>query len=319
MKVATTLIVAFLIASPTQSAETRRAQYLMGTVCEIAVPESPGAEAQVDAAFAEAERIENLISTWRDSSELSRLNRSEITTLSPELARLLGDTLAWTKRTGGSFNPLVGPLIELWKTREAGTLPDAASIDKARATSDVRNVLRSGQRFTLRNGAAFEEGGFGKGYALDRMITLLRGPAMIDFGGQVVVSGAQTVAVADPSRRDHAVLELDLRDESVSTSSGSEKTFVADGRTFSHIFDPRTGEALPPRGSVSVISASAMTADVLSTALYVMGVEDGLRWADEHGIQAIFITSDQIIRVSNAVLEHERELRLIDPEFKIRD
>ncbi len=319
MRLVTTIIIAMLIGSPAQSAETRRAQYLMGTVCEIAVHESTEAEPQIDAAYAEAERIESLISTWRDSSELSRLNRGEITTVSPELARLLSETLAWTKDTGGAFSPLVGPMIALWKTRDAGRLPDAASIATARATSDAGNVLRSGRRFSLRNGAAFEEGGFGKGYALDRMIALLRAPAMIDFGGQVVVSGWQTVAIADPARRDHAVLELDLQDESVSTSSGSEKTFVADGRTFSHIFDPRTGEALPPRGSVSVISVSAMTADVLSTALYVMGVEDGLRWADEHGIQAIFMTPDQTIRVSSAVLEQKREVRLIDPEFKIKD
>ncbi len=150
--------------------------------------------------------------------------------------------------------------------------------------------LLSNGTIALANGAAFEEGAFGKGYALDRMLAAIHGDAIINFGGQIAVRGAHEVAIAHPLHRERPLVTLTLHDASLSTSSGSEKTFVAGGRRFSHLIDPRTGEALPPRGSVSVIDRSAFRADALSTALYVMGPERGLAWARAHDVVAIFIT-----------------------------
>ena len=94
------------------------------------------------------------------------------------------------------------------------------------------------------------------------------------------------MTIADPEHRETPLFRLTLRDASLSTSSGSEKPFVINGRVCTHIFDPRTGEALPPRGSVSVIASSALLADIYSTALYVMGAGEGLRWADANGVAA---------------------------------
>ena len=108
------------------------------------------------------------------------------------------------------------------------------------------------------------------------------GDAMINFGGQIAVRGTHEVAIAHPLHRDQPLVTLTLRDASLSTSSNSERG--------SHIIDPATGEALPPRGSVSVIDPSAFRADALSTALYVMGPERGLAWARAHDVTAIFIT-----------------------------
>jgi thiamine biosynthesis lipoprotein len=121
--------------------------------------------------------------------------------------------------------------------------------------------------------------------------------ALINFGGQIAsYNSPQHVAIADPARRDRPMLSVTLSQGSISTSSGSEKSFVIAGRRFTHILDPRTGDALPPRGSVSVIHQSALVADILSTALYVMGPAEGVRWARAHDVTAIFITdSGQII------------------------
>lgn len=275
----------------TAAALTTRAQYLMGTVCEISAP----ATADSDAAFAEGARIEAMISTWRDDSELSRVNRGEGAP-SPELAALLRQADAWRDRTGGAFDPRLGELIALWGTRAEGRVPSREEIASARRTT-------------------YEEGGFGKGYAIDRMLARLgAADAIINFGGQLAVRGAHRVVVADPEDRRKPVLELTLRDASLSTSSGSEKTFTAAGRRFSHILDPRTGEALPTRGSVSVIAGDAFTADVLSTALYVMGPEEGLRWAREHGVTAIFIDRHRI--TTSARID---DLRVLDRKFNIKD
>lgn len=218
-----------------------RAQYLMGTVCEVTANDP-------EAAFAEAKRIESFLSTWREDSELSRVNRGEVTKPSPELYALLHDAMAISRETDGTFDPLIG-------------------------------------RFTLpRRGAkgSIDEGGFGKGYALDRMLAAIGGDAIINFGGQIAVRGTHEVAIAHPLHRDQPILTLTLRNASLSTSSDSEHP--------GHIIDPATGQSVPPRGSVSVIDPSAFRADALSTALYVMGPERGLAWARAHDVTAIFIS-----------------------------
>jgi thiamine biosynthesis lipoprotein len=269
-------------------------------VCEVSVPPSPAAQQQIESAFAEAARIERFLSTWHDDSELSRLNAHALTVVSPELRDLLRQTVEWAHTTGGAFNPLVKPLLDAWRIRDGGAVPDDVALAAATSRADLNNIAFGGS-VELRNGAQFEEGAFGKGYALDRMLITLRGTgataALINFGGQIAsYNSLQEVAIADPERRERPMLSVTLSHGSISTSSGSEKSFAIAGRRFTHIIDPRTGEALPPRGSVSVIHESALVADILSTALYVMGPAEGVRWARDHDVTAIFITgSGQII------------------------
>jgi thiamine biosynthesis lipoprotein len=275
------------------AAEITRARYLMGTVCEI----TAGSEAQIQSAFAEASRIESMISTWRDDSELSRLNRGEIVTPSPELAALLETAMRWSRDTEGAFDPRVRGLIDAWRTRDHGAIPTESQLAEARKRRDM------------------EEGAFGKGYAIDRMLAHVDGEAVINFGGQLGVRGRSRVTIADPAHRDRTVVAFNMTHGSLSTSSGSEKSFTVSGRRFSHIFDPRTGQALPPRGSVSVVHASALVADILSTALYVMGPDEGMRWARVHGITAVFIDEQGVIRLSAPLDGFE----VLDHHFRLKD
>lgn len=285
------LIAALAIVPVTQAEVLQRGRYLMGTVCEVAA-EKPE---QIERAFAEAERIEGMLSTWTDASELARVNRGEIAP-SDELNALLFKARLWSKRTGGAFDPRIKALVDAWNIRDK----------PARPAKFVKNEQ-------------IEEGAFGKGYALDRMLALLDGEAMINFGGQIIVRGKRAVTIADPVARDKPAIALTIENVSLSTSSGSEKTFEVDGVRLSHILDPRTGEALPPRGSVSVIADDALTADILSTALYVMGEDDGLRWAGAHGVAAIFINPSNHVRLSAAARERARGLELLDRNFSLKD
>jgi thiamine biosynthesis lipoprotein len=267
-----------LIPITASAVEVSRARYLMGTVCEISAPAG-----EIDAAFAEASRVERLLSTWRDDSELSRLNRGDTSAASPELQSLIDRVILWRDRTGGAFEPRIRPLIDAWRTRGEGAVPSRETIQRSLA------LIESGR-------APIEEGGFGKGYAIDRMLGTIDAPhVVINFGGQIAVRGESRVSIADPGHRNEPIVDLTLRNASLSTSSGSEKSFVLGGRRFTHIIDPRSGEALPPWGSVSVIANDALTADILSTALYVMGPEEGLRWANANDVSALFIISPRLI------------------------
>jgi thiamine biosynthesis lipoprotein len=300
LKAAGALLAIAVTAMPLRAETVQRARYLMGTMCEVSVQAAH--EAEIEAAFAEAARIEKLISTWRPESELSRLNAGSISAPGAELGSLLALADEWTRATNGAFSPRVKGLVDVWRTRESGTMPDRAAIARALQSSQI------------------EEGGFGKGYAIDRMLALMTASdATVNFGGQIATRGVLTVGIADPEDRERAVIELTLDNASISTSSGSEKTFEHAGRRFSHIFDPRTGEALPPRGSATVIASSATAADILSTALYVMGEEDALRWADANDIAAVFINSHRQIRLSREARERARDLRVIDRTFSVKE
>jgi thiamine biosynthesis lipoprotein len=337
MKTAALVLFLAIALSPRPAEAVMRARYLMGTICEIEADDA----GEIDAAFDEGARVERLISTWRDDTELARLNRGELTQVSPELYALLRDAMAVAHNTGGTFNPLVRPLIDLWRTRGEGRVPNEAARKEAVARVALGNAQLCGGRtivsgsandstpktrfaesdrvdgqdcpsptghdcpsatIRLANHAQFEEGGFGKGYALGKMLEKITAPhAVLNFGGQLLVRGSARVAIAHPLHRDRPLVALTLTNASLSTSSGSEKAFLVDGVRFSHILDPATGMALPPRGSVSVIDASPFVADALSTALYVMGPERGLAWARAHQVTAIFITETAEMTTSSPI------------------
>ena len=278
MRLATTLFVALALVPTISRSAVQRARYLMGTVCEVAVADAPGADAKIEAAFAEAARVEAMLSTWSDASELARVNRGEAP--GDELRALLDETLAWRKRTNGAFDPQLGRVI-------------------------------ASHRVACTTDACWEEGAFGKGYALDRMLARLSGDeAVIDFGGQILARGELRVSIADPQDRKKPILAFTLHDASLSTSSNSEQR---------HLIDPRSRKLLPARGSVSVLADDALTADILSTALFVMGEDDGLRWADANGVAAIFINPHRIVRRSARARERVRDLELLDRNFKLKD
>ena len=288
-----TIIVALALAVPvTVSAATQRARYLMGTVCEVAA-ERPE---QIELAFTEAKRVEEMLSTWTDSSELARVNRGA--TPSAELKALLERTLDWSKKTDRAFDPRIGHLIERVSSR-------AKSRDPLRLHEE-RSIGRGSFDFARDDTPVlFEEGAFGKGYALDRMLPLVDGNALINFGGHLIVRGNHDVTIADPANRDTPVLALTIADASLSTSAGA------------HILDPRSGKSVGDRGSVSVIANDALTADILSTALYVMGEDDGLRWAAHHGVAAIFINNERIVRLSPAA--RASGIAVLNRNFKVKD
>jgi thiamine biosynthesis lipoprotein len=290
MRVATFIVALAVVPQFAEAAE--RARYLMGTVCEVAADDPE----QIERAFAEAQRIEAMLSTWTEESELARVNRGE-TAPSPELRALLDETLVWSHKTNRAFDPRIGHLV-----RPRRVIPSGV---EGPGRADGAPPARPDPSTSLGMTGGIEEGAFGKGYALDRMLALIDGEAMINFGGQILVRSAREVSVADPADRDKPVLALTLDDASLSTSAGS------------HILDPRTGRSCGERGSVSVIAERALEADILSTALYVMGEEEGLRWAAAAGVAAIFIDTNQTIRLSPAA--RKLGVAVLDRDFSVKE
>lgn len=296
---------ALLLAScgvPTLGDEGRgrveRRVMLMGTSLEIEV-EAADREAALQAserAVRALEEAEARLSTWREDSELARLNRApagERVAISPALAADLGAARRCWEETRGAFNPAVGPLVRTWGLRAGGRMPGAAELSEALAASDMDDFqVEDGAAVRESSGLLLEEGGFGKGAGLGDALAALEGTpgvsrAALDLGGQVAVFSrgageAWTVPVADPRRRDRSVAFLTVDRGSVSTSGSSERGIEVGGRRLGHILDPRTGEPAPDFGSLTVWTDDPLRADCLSTGLYVMGPEGALGWAAAH-------------------------------------
>jgi thiamine biosynthesis lipoprotein len=163
--------------------------------------------------------------------------------------------------------------------------------------------------------AWLDTGGFGKGVALRAAEEALRAAgissAFLNFGGQVLALGTvdgedRIVTVAHPSLRDEEVLRLKLRDRSASTSSQSERWVEVAGRRLGHVLDPRTGEPVAAWGSVTVVAEDPAVADMVSTALLVLGPEAGARWAEDRrdlGVLFLIERDGTLIRRWNRALE----------------
>ncbi len=295
------------LAAPT----TTRARFLMGTRLVVTLPGAVADEV-FDQAFAEVARLERVLSNWDSDSELSRLNRAAAdgtVRCSDDLFVAVSAARHWAEMTGGAFDPTVEPLV-----RRFGLRGDEGRLEPARqglagsgaaAPADRPNdgpvgwqhlhldPLTRSIRFDA-PGVGIDLGGIGKGIALDAAARVLGErairAALLDFGGQVLATGsgpggAWPVGIAGPGDRDSAALWIVLRGSSLASSGNGERS-GPDG--LGHILDPARGAPAGYAGTVTVLAPDATAADALSTALFVMGPDRGLPWAEQHGIGVLY-------------------------------
>lgn len=292
-------------AGETPPVRVERTVFLMGTAARFVTeaPDRPSGLRRLERMIRVVEETEAELSTWREDSALSELNRQPVGEPRRAAARVcavLERAAKWREATGGAFDPALGRLVEAWGLRGGGREPSAGELADARAAAGLHHlVVEPGAcRITRRAPVTLDAGAFGKGEALDRVREAEGGRSgawMVDLGGQVAVADAPagepwTIALAHPERRGLAVARLELRGGSLATSGGSERDpGVAGGRRLGHILDPRSGHPVRRRSSAVVWHRRAFAADALSTALQVMGPEEGLTWAETREVAALFL------------------------------
>lgn len=299
-----------------------RTAWLMGTRATVAV-EGRNREAAIaasEAALRAMRAVEDRLSTWKDDSELSHLNRTppgQVGIGSEALSSLLAEMALWSAHTDGAFHPAVGALVDAWDLRGDGRVPDADELGRSRdASGDAGVSIDAVTGHVVRRDARawLDAGAFGKGAALREARRALEGSevrwARVDLGGQILVVGdAPThVAVAHPEHRDRVFTELGLTDASVATSGQSERGIDVDGVRFGHLVDPRTGQPVPAWGAVTVVDSDPVVADVLATALFVLGPDAGLRLAESLGVAALFLVTgeERVSELWTSALDYHR-------------
>lgn len=274
----------------------------------IAHAEASIADAAATAAFAELERVEQCLSVYRADSELGRLNREQVLRSADERFRVvLSMSLAMSRMTDGAFDVTVQPLWDLHaRAAKEGRSPTSTEIAAARQRIGWQSVELAGAdvRFAQPD-MAITFNGIGQGYATDRVkhVLLEQGirHALIDIGeltaiGQKSAGRAWQAGIQHPRVADAYAAIAKLEGRSLATSGDYATTFlptVNGAGGDHHIFDPATGHSPTELASVSVVAPTAMQADALSTALFVMGPERGRELvAASAGVDALFVLKD---------------------------
>ncbi|MDG5469128.1 FAD:protein FMN transferase [Deltaproteobacteria bacterium IMCC39524] len=275
--------------------EVRRSRIMMGTVVEImaAGQSSKTLEAAVEAAFAEMERLDKLLSRYHTDSEVSRLSQSanggEVSLPTAEVLTL---GLEISRKSGGAFDMTLGKLKTLWAfDKEAPTLPKAAELSAALSGVGPKALSLEGQQ--LRKASPqlqLDLGGIAKGYAVDRAIAILKqhgvANAAVNAGGDMYLLGqrmerAWRIGIQHP-REEKGVLEtVQIRNRAVVTSGDYERFFEKDGLRYHHIFNPQTGMPARDCQSVTIVTDSVALGDALATAVFVLGPKAGLKLLEQ--------------------------------------
>ena len=274
-----------------KAAEAHRVVLAMGTRLEVAVTAQDADDAWLatEAAIQAVDEVEGRLSTWREDSDISRINRSETgqwVQVSGETVEDLALAATWRRKTQRAFDPAIGLLVRSWLSGESGRLPGMAEINELLIAGNADNLEIQGDRVRRRHGLlSLDTGAFGKGIALREaaFAAVQTGAECItlNFGGQVMRAGrcgVLLVSIADPRDRMSEVLRVPLALGSLATSGNSERGITVGTEQVSHIIDPRTGLPSTFSGSVTVLAGDPVTADCLSTALFVMGPEAGMVW-----------------------------------------
>jgi thiamine biosynthesis lipoprotein len=305
-------------------------QIVMGTFAHIvAVAQNAGtAKKCIRAALEEIHKVDNLMSDYKNDSEISQVNREAYekpVQVSESTYEVLQRSVEFSKMTDGAFDVTVGPLVALFrKAKESKVAPSDEQIAQAKSKVGFEKLRLDSENMTMRfseKGMLLDLGGIAKGYAIDKAIEAAQRcgaiGSMVDIGGDVRCFGLPPkgrdhwlIGLQDPNSAIEGMeggglrLVLKITNEAVATSGDYQQFVIIEGKRYSHIMDRKTGTSAEGLSSVTIIADNATDADALATSVSVMGAEKGLALIENlPNTEAILITSApkfEIIKTSGA-------------------
>lgn len=296
--------------TPVQAQPTaERTFFAMDTVMTLRLYEG-GDETALEHLVARVKDLEARWSVTGENSEIYALNRDGEAELSPETERLLDTALEMCRRTGGALDISIYPVLRSWGfTTGEYAVPDDQTIAALLPLVDYTKVEYGGRSAAIPESMEIDLGSVAKGYTGDILSDYLKGSgvtsALLDLGGNIQTVGSKPdgspwrVGIRDPEE-DGNLGVVDVTDRAVVTSGGYERYFEEGGVRYWHILDPKTG--FPAHSgliSVTVIGDTGAVCDALSTALFVMGLDNALEhWRRHQDFEAIFVSEDGSITIT---------------------
>lgn len=299
MRLAVILFAAVLVAQAAEPLRLERSTDAMGTTFTVVLygADRESMNQAADAAFEEVHRLDALLSNYLPESEWSRINREAAAhpvEVSPELFHLLSDCTEYSRASEGTFDLTVGPLMRAWGffggNRHA---PSADQIQHALDVVGYKHVQLNGRKRTVhfdRPGVEIDPGGVGKGYAVDRMVEILRargfrnalvaasGSSIFGLGNPPDEIRGWPISIADPWDHRKNAAQVFLKDLSLSTSGSYEKSFRVGGHRYSHIMDPRHGTPAEGAVQVTLLTPHAIDSEVWAKPYFIQGLD----WTATH-------------------------------------
>ena len=293
----------------------------MGTLLRVGVWTTDEAKGHdgIEHVFREFDRLEALLSNWKNDSDVTRLNNNA--GIAP--VKVSQDTIAVlrvahdvSELTRGKFDVTFGALTDIWRFDhdQDNVVPEHDLIEARLKHIDYKAVevdSTAGTAFIDRPGMKVHLGGIGKGYAVDRAIALLRDQGFRDFliqaGGDLYVAGNDgpkpwKLGIADPRGNHDPFAMVQISDGTLSTSGDYERFFMKDGKRYHHILDPDFGE--PARGcrSVTLVSNKAVMADALAKGVFILGPAEGMKLIEQlPDIEGVIVTDDNDVMISSGL------------------
>ncbi|MFC1804783.1 FAD:protein FMN transferase [Candidatus Omnitrophota bacterium] len=280
----------------------------MGTFVTV---QSPDKEA-IPIAFDEIERVEELLSKFKEESEVSRLNQTGQLQVSDDTFYLLKKAREFWQKSNGAFDISIGPLLDLWGfTNGEYRVPSQDEIMKILASVGTDKISLNDKDNLVKfdaEGMKIDLGAIAKGYAVDSAIKKIKAAGinscLIDAGGDIYALGvrlneAWSIGIQDP--RQGAVKEnIKISNRGIATSGDYERYFKRGNRRYTHILDPKTGYPVQGRiASVTVVAGDCLTADAIATAIFVLGKEKGEAFAQRFADTQVTIISDQDLNLKS--------------------
>jgi thiamine biosynthesis lipoprotein len=291
-----------------------------------AVDEPPGWREHAASALDAMQHIEDLTSSYRDSSEIGKINLgagAKRFSLSPEVYQLIHDAQQISQLTEGAFDMTVLPLLRLWdiKSPNPRVPTDEEILERRRLTGYEKIVVNDRDIFLPDSGMGLDLGGIAKGFAVDRAAEVLTKFGYKDFlveaGGDLravageLTRGQRIIWVRHPRQRDIFFAKIKLDEGAVSTSGDYERFFEMDGKRYHHIVDPQTGYPAHPNVSVTIVAEKSEMADGYSTAVFVLGPQRGMEFIENYPELAALIIYEEPAE-GGAVLKWKASKNLAD-------
>ena len=331
-------IVLFLSACTKQDKMYKESRTLMDTYCTITVvsPSKERAAEAIDKGFAEIKKLELLLNYFSDGSEITAINKaagSRPVKVSGETLEMMRKTLEISKATSGTFDPTIAPVIALWNfsskdtalypqgTSRAPAIPSRNIIEDTLKLVDYKKIRINSKAevFLTGSGMEIDLGGIAKGYAADKAMEAIKTEgikaALVAVAGDIRGFGSSTsgnawkVGIQDPRPEtgsekpwEDIFASLYLEDMAISTSGDYQRFFIKDGKRYHHILDPATGyPAETDLISASVIAPEGYIADGLSTAVFALGAEKGMRLLKTMGIEGVLVDRNRNVFVTEGI------------------
>ena len=311
-----------------------QSQLHLGTVCTINLFDQ-GSTELYGQMFQKLKGIEQAFSVNLPDSAVSQINQSAgiaPVVVPQEVIYVLQEALRIAERTGGAFDPTIGPLVDLWDIGgDNSQVPPQQAIDHARSLVDWRLVEIDSQRGTVylpKQGMALDLGGIAKGYAADELVAIAQEAgiqqALFDLGGNIYAFGTKAdgtpwrVGVKDPAQPGGSpALALAVQDRSVVTSGMYERFFEQEGIRYHHILNPATGYPVwNDIQSVTIVSKSSLLADALSTSVFVLGREKGLALLESEDAEGVIIGEDNLVYPTSGIAD---QLSVVVSRYQLAD